>query len=161
MNRRTFAGLTLALVAILPAVAGAAAVRDVAAGALRITDPWSRPAPGKVGAGYMTVTNTGPIPDRLIGGESPLADRLEIHEMSMDGGVMRMRKLDRGLTLAPDATVRLEPGGYHIMLIGLKRPLKLGQTVPATLRFERAGAVKVVFTVQQPPQPAAGHGDHR
>ena len=95
-------------------------------------------------------------PDRLLGGFSPLVSRIEVHEMSMAGGIMRMRPLPQGLLLAPGATVRLEPGGYHLMLIGPRRAFRVGEHIPATLRFERAGEVRVEFDVQSGPE-IGGH----
>lgn len=142
------------------AVAVPALAHDYSAGALRIAHPWSRPSPvgAPAGAGYMTIINTGATDDRLTGGSTPVAARLEIHEMSMAGGVMKMRPVSGGLVIAAGDTVTLAPGGYHIMFIGLKAALKVGDHVPATLRFQKAGSVEVDFVVQQPP--AGGAHDH-
>lgn len=139
--------LGLSLIAIAPLGVMA---HDYSAGGLRIGHPWSRPNPpgAPTAAGYLTITNTGRQPDRLLGGLSPLVGRIEVHEMSMAGGIMRMRPLPYGLLLAPGATVRLEPGGYHLMLIGPRRAFRVGDRIPATLRFERAGDVRVEFEVQ-------------
>lgn len=161
MFRRTFFALATAaaLAAAVPALA-----HDTKAGALQIKHPWIRPTPpgAPTGGGYLTIVNTGPKPDRLLGGSTQAAARLEVHEMSMDGAIMRMRKLDDGVAIPPGGTVELKPGGMHIMLIGLKAPLKVGDRVPAILRFERAGEVKVEFAVETPPAPAAarGHMEH-
>ena len=78
--------------------------------------------------------------------------------MSMDGGIMRMRELPDGLVLPPGATVRLEPGGYHLMLIGPKAPFKVGDHITATLKFAKAGSIKVEFYVQTAPPTAEDHG---
>jgi copper(I)-binding protein len=111
------------------------------------------------GAGYLTITNTGPSDDRLVGGSSPVSARLEIHEMSMSGGVMKMRPVTGGLVIPSGQTVTLRPGGYHIMLIGLKSPLRLDDRFTATLQFQKAGPVRVEFHVQTPPNGAgADHG---
>lgn len=125
---------------------------DYAIGGLKIDHPWARPAvSGAVtGAGYLILTNTGKTADRLTGGTTPVASTLEIHEMSMTDGVMRMRPLANGLSIAPGQVVELKPGSYHIMLIGLKRPLNLGDKVPVTLRFEKAGSLKLDLVVQAP-----------
>lgn len=141
----------LAAAAILTLAAPPALAAD--ATRLRIDHPWCRPSPpaAPTGAGYLTITNTGRAPDRLLGGSADFSDRLEIHEMSMAGGVMRMRPVAGGLEIAPGGTVALKPGGFHIMFIGLKSPLKLGDTVPFTLTFARAGAVKVACRVETPP----------
>lgn len=126
------------------------------AGALRIAHPWSRPTPpgAPTAAGYLMITNTGPKPDRLLGGTTPMASSIEVHQMSMSGGIMRMRRLVGGLVLPPGQTVKLEPGGVHLMIIGPKRAFRLGDHVPATLRFERAGKVRVEFYVEAAPPTA-------
>ncbi len=118
-------------------------------GGIKISQPWTRATPGavKVGGAYMTITNTGLQPDRLLGGSTPIADVVEIHEMAMSGNVMKMRRLPRGLEIGPGKTVKLKPGGYHVMLIGLKQPIKQGDPVKGTLRFERAGPVAIEFQV--------------
>ena len=132
------------------------AAPNTAEGVLRIGHPWSLPfsAGAPTAAGYLTVTNIGKAPDRLLGADSPVFDHVEIHEMKMDGVIMRMRPVPGGLVLPPGRTVTLAPGGYHLMLVGPKRSYKVGERIPATLRFERAGAVKVEFEVQI--APAAG-----
>jgi copper(I)-binding protein len=123
---------------------------DVKAGDLLITQAWSRATPGgaKVGGGYLTIANQGSTPDRLIGGTAELAAKVQIHEMSMNNGVMTMRPLDQGLVIEPGRTVKLSPGGFHLMLLDLKAPLKQGEKVPVTLEFEKAGKVSVTFDVQ-------------
>jgi len=153
--RRT---LLLALAGLL--VAGTAMAHEYSVGSLKIGHPWSRPTPaGAVaGGGFLTITNTGKEPDRLLSGATTAADRLEIHEMSVTDGIMRMRALPDGLAIAPGQTVKLAPGGYHIMLIGLKKPLAIGDRVPARLKFEKAGEVKVTFLVGNPPADGTGAG---
>src|SRR5450631_1185393 len=110
----------------------------------------SRATPGgaKVGGGYLTIENKGSTPDRLIGGSADVAGKVEIHEMAMNNGVMTMRPLDKGLTIEPGKTVKLAPGGYHLMMSDLKSPLKRGDKLPVTLEFEKAGKVTVSFDVQ-------------
>ena len=106
------------------------------------------PPPGApTAAGYATITNTSDRPDRLLGGSTPAAARLEIHEMSMAGGVMRMRPVVAGLPIGPRQSIALTEGGYHFMLVSPRRPLKSGDRVPATLRFRTVGAVPVTFKV--------------
>jgi copper(I)-binding protein len=119
-------------------------------GNLVIGHPWSRATPkgATVAAGYMTLTNNGTTPDRLIAGSSEAAPKFEIHEMSMDGGVMKMRELKNGLEIPPGATVALKPGSYHVMLVGLTHPLAKGDRVKGTLTFEKAGKVDVEFVVE-------------
>jgi hypothetical protein len=132
-------------------VAAAGAAPSVAkAGSLTLEQPWSRATPGgaKVGGGYLRITNTGTAPDRLTGGSFPLASRVEVHEMRLDGDVMRMKPVEGGLEIKPGATVELKPGGLHLMFVDLKEPLKEGQTVKGTLTFEKAGPVAVEYTVR-------------
>ena len=140
----------LSLVAMLAIAPLAVLAHSYTVGALKIEHPWTRPTPmsAPTAAGYLVITNSGATPDRFLGGKSPLAARLQIHLMSMDGGIMRMRPIDAGLVLQPHGTVRFEPGGYHLMLIAPKRPFRIGDRIPATLMFARAGALRVEFYVQ-------------
>jgi periplasmic copper chaperone A len=130
--------------------AAGAAPTVLKAGSLTLDQPWSRATPGgaKVGGGYLRITNTGTAPDRLTGGSFPLASRVEVHEMRLDGDVMRMKPVEGGLEIKPGATVELKPGGLHLMFVDLKEPLKEGQTVRGTLTFEKAGSVEVEYTVR-------------
>jgi periplasmic copper chaperone A len=123
---------------------------DVTQGGLRISAAWARATPkgAPVGGGYLKITNTGTAPDRLIGGSSDTAMRFEIHNMSMDNGVMKMRPVESGIEIKPGQTVELKPGGYHVMFVGLKKPFEQGDHVKATLKFEKAGDVRVDFTVE-------------
>ena len=106
------------------------------------------PPPGApTAAGYATITNVSATPDRLLGGSTPAAASLEVHAMSMNGMVMRMRPVVGGLVVGAHQTVTLAEGGYHFMFIAPKRTLKAGDRVPATLRFQTVGAVPVIFTV--------------
>lgn len=128
---------------------------------LQIDGAWSRAtAPtATVGAGYLTITNTGSESDRLIGGSAVFAERIEIHGMAMAEGVMRMFEIEGGLEIPPGETVTLRPGGEHIMFMALARPLVEGETVDVRLVFERGGEVLARFIVQAPgattPPPAA------
>jgi copper(I)-binding protein len=127
----------------------AASAEDYKAGTLEIDHPWSRAVPkgGSVAAGYLKITNTGTEPDRLVSGSTPVAGRLEVHEMSMDKGVMKMRPLPNGLEIKPGETVELKPGSFHIMMTGLKQPIEKGKAFKASLVFEKAGPVDVDFDV--------------
>jgi copper(I)-binding protein len=141
----------LACVAVLFALAGAPAhAQETKAGDLVITQAWSRATPGgaKIAGGYLTIENKGSAPDRLISGSGDFAGKVEIHEMAMNNGVMTMRSLDKGLAIEPGKTVKLAPGGYHLMLMDLKTPLKQGDKVPLTLEFEKAGKVTLSLEVQ-------------
>jgi copper(I)-binding protein len=137
-----------AVVACLFAVPARA--EDVKAGDLVITQAWTRATPGgaKIGGGYLTIENKGSAPDRLIGGAADVAGKVEVHEMTMNDGVMTMRPLDKGLTIEPGRTAKLAPGGLHLMMFDLKSPLKQGDKVPVTLEFEKAGKVTVTLDVQ-------------
>src|ERR1700737_2544533 len=127
-----------------------ARAEEVKAGDLVITQAWSRATPGgaKVAGGFLTIENKGSAPDRLIGGSADVAGKVQVHEMAVNNGVMTMRPLDNGLTIEPGKTVKLAPGGYHLMLLDLKSPLKQGDRLPVTLEFEKAGKVKLSFDVQ-------------
>ena len=145
-----FVGLTINL----------ATAADYQVGPIKIADPWSRATPqgASVGAGYMTITNTGTTPDRLVGGTANVAATFEVHEMTMENNVMRMRSLPRGLDIKPGETVELKPGALHVMLVGLKKPLAAGDRVSATLEFEKAGKVEIEYAVRAIGAPASGHG---
>ena len=146
------ASLALAIVAT-GAFAHGATVGDI-----EIGHPYATPSlPGTTnGAAYFAMLeNTGNAADRLLRAATPVAARVELHTMAVDAqGVMRMRELD-GIALAPHEKIRMRPGmGMHLMLIGLKEPLIQGQSVPLTLRFERAGELQVMLAVQ----PAGARG---
>ena len=120
---------------------------------------WTRATPksAKVAGGYLKFTNTGSTPDRLTGGSADVSRTFEVHEMSMDGGVMKMRELKNGLEIPPGATVELKPGAYHIMMMNLSRPLAKGDKVKGSLTFEKAGKVDVEFTVEALGGMPVGH----
>lgn len=124
--------------------------RDYKIGAIEISQPWSRATPSTApsAGGFLTLTNKGDTPDRLVAIESPAANQTQVHEMKMDGAVMRMRELDNGIVLAPGQTVELKPGGFHVMFTGLKAPFVKDQKVAATLVFEKAGRIDVEFQVE-------------
>jgi copper(I)-binding protein len=130
-------------------------------GPLHITQPWARATPqgAASGAAYMTVKNTGTKAVRLRCVSSDAAAKCQIHEMSMEGGVMRMRPVEGGLQIKPGATVALEPGGFHMMLTGLKAPLQQGKMLKATLEAG-GGTVQVEFPIAAvgAPGPAGGAG---
>lgn len=118
-------------------------------GDLVIGEAWTRQTPpgARVGGGYLSVTNNGTEADRLVGGSASFAERVEIHEMAVTDGVMRMRALKSGLEIAPGQTIELKPGGFHVMFMGMKTSPRQGDTVPVRLRFERAGDVEVMMPV--------------
>ena len=129
---------------------------------VEIERPWVRAtAPGaKVAAGYMTIHNKSASPDRLIGVTSPAAARVETHVHIRDGDILRMREV-KGYDVPARGAVELTPGGAHLMFVDIRQPLKAGDKVPAVLKFEKAGEVKVDFLVVPlagpPPQPQHQH----
>jgi periplasmic copper chaperone A len=136
-----------------------AVAHGASAGDIAIVHPFATPSiPGSTtGAAYfLTLENAGTTADKLVRASTPVAARVEIHTMSVDAkGVMRMREID-GIDLAPKAKVQMRPGlGLHLMLVGLKEPLKEGSTFPMTLQFEHAGTVEVKVVVQTPKSRAA------
>lgn len=142
------------------AASAAAASAQVKVGDLVLDAPWTRATPGgaKVAGGFLKITNTGSAPDKLLSASFERAAKGEVHEMSMANGVMTMRELAGGLEIAPGKTVELAPGGYHLMFMDLKQPLKEGEKVKGTLVFEKAGKVDVTFDVRGigATAPAAG-----
>lgn len=133
------------------------------AGNLHIDHPHARPTPpgGRTGAAYFSIANKGSQADRLLSASSPRAAGVELHSMSMDGNVMRMRSVP-AVALPAGATVKLEPGGLHVMVTGLKQPLKAGERFPMTLVFEKSGPVTVEIAVEDSgaAAPAAKAGAH-
>ncbi|MCA1384764.1 copper chaperone PCu(A)C [Bradyrhizobium sp. BRP23] len=152
--------LSLLAAAMLLGTSAAVAADDVKAGDLVISQAWSRATPGgaKVAGGYLTIENKGSAADRLVSVSADIAGKAEIHEMAMDNGVMKMRALDKGLAIEPGKTVKLAPGGNHLMLQELKGPFKQGDKVPVTLQFEKAGKVTVALAVQGVGAQAPGDG---
>jgi periplasmic copper chaperone A len=139
---------SLAILALL--WSGTALAKDYKVGAIEIHEPWARATPRSApgGAAYVTLRNTGTTPDRLVSARSPLSGLVQVHEMKMDGNVMQMRELEKGLEIPAGATVTLAPGGYHLMMMGLKDQVDKGTTVPMTLTFEKAGSINIEFTVE-------------
>jgi periplasmic copper chaperone A len=158
MLRRTF----LAAAPALPALAAApAAAQEARAGDLAVQQPWTRAAgQGATGAGFLSISNRGAAADRLLSASTPAARAVELHTMLRDGDVMRMRAVE-AIEVPPGQTVALRPGGLHIMLVGLSRPLREGETVPLTLRFERAGEVRVELSVQAAGAREPAAAQHR
>jgi len=119
----------------------------LAATPVKIENPWARATPpgAKVAAGYMKITSGAA--DRLVGASSPAAARVELHVTEQKGEVMRMRQV-KGYDIPAGGSFELAPGGAHLMLVDIKAPLKAGMKVPMTLRFEKAGEVKVELQVR-------------
>jgi len=149
--------LVIAMAILAVALASGNAVADeYKARTLRISNAFVRATPpgAKVAGAFMTIENQGRETDRLLSASSPVAGLVEIHEMAMDGGLMKMRSV-KGIDVKPGATVELRPGGYHVMLEDLKQPLKQGEQVPVLLTFEKAGTVEIKVKVE--PMGAAAH----
>jgi copper(I)-binding protein len=128
-------------------------------GDIVIEQPWSRATPVKVGGAYMTLRNNGAVADRLIKVASPLAEKGEIHETKVEGGMAMMRPVE-GIELKPrGGSVQLKPGGLHVMLMGLKGPLKEGERIKLVLTFERAGTIEIEARVEK--AGALAPGDHK
>ena len=155
MFARRFLLAAAATLLALPAMA-----EDYKIGSLEITTPWTRATPpsARTGGGFMTITNKGTTADRLVAVRSSVSDKVEIHEVQMDGSVMRMREVAKGLEIAPGATVMLKPGGYHIMFMELKAPLAKDTKVPLTLVFEKAGSLDIQLNVEAMGSTPQGHG---
>jgi copper(I)-binding protein/uncharacterized protein YcnI len=136
--------------------AAAAALAKPAAtvGDIAIAAPFARATPVKVGGAFMLLKNGGKADDKLVKAASPVAEHVEIHEHVMEGGAMRMRPVD-GVSVPAGGTAELQPGGYHVMLIGLKHPLKEGDHFPLTLTFEKAGTVTIQVPVLKPGATSA------
>jgi periplasmic copper chaperone A len=127
-------------------------------GNLAVRHPWTRAtAPGaKVAAGYMEIRNSGTLVDRVIGASSPVAERVELHVMKLDGDVMRMREVS-AFDVPARQRLELRPGSSHLMLVGIRKPLVKGERVPLTLRFERAGELQLELEVQAADSRKAHH----
>ena len=145
-------------IAAVGLAASAANAAEYKAGSLEISDPWSRATPkgSSVAAGYMTIKNSGSTPDRLISGSSDVAPKFEVHEMKMEGGIAKMRPVKGGLEIKPGETVELKPGSFHLMFVGLKKPLSAGEQFKATLVFEKAGSVNIDYDVRAMGSQPAG-----
>jgi len=140
----------LALAAALIAAAAPALAQGAGSTTITVEQPWARatPAGAKTGAAYMTLVNKSGSADRLTAATSDVASKVQIHEMAVVNGVMQMRELAHGLPIPAGGTVVLKPGSYHVMLIGLKKPLVAGDSLPLTLTFEKAGNISVTVPVK-------------
>jgi copper(I)-binding protein len=137
---------------------------DYDVGSIHISQPWARATPkgASSGAAYLTITNKGTAPDRVSCVSSDASAQCQIHSMTMDNGVMKMRPVEGGLEIKPGETVTLKPSGFHVMLVDLKQPLQQGKMAEAMFKFENAGTVKVEFPIaaigaSAPGAPAGGN----
>lgn len=147
------------LIVLLGALIGSPSVfaHEYKLGPLEIGHPYARPTPpgAKTGAAYLSVTNRGKAADRLVQASSSVAASVDLHSMRMEGNIMRMRP-EKAIEVPAGGTVKLEPNGrLHIMLEEIKQPLKKGDRIPLTLRFEKAGEIKVELSVDEPASAAS------
>jgi periplasmic copper chaperone A len=143
---RYLLGVAASLFCVVAALTQAGAQTGAQTGGIEIKDAWARATPGgaQTGAAYLTLLS--PTGDRLTGVTSPAAEKAELHQMTNDGGVMKMREVS-AIDLPPGTPVSLKPGGLHVMLMGLQHPLEPGQSLPVTLQFEKSGARAVNVAV--------------
>lgn len=144
------------------ALSTSADAHEYRVGDLIVGHPWTRAtgSSAPTAAGYLSLTNEGAKADWLVSAETPMADRVEMHETSMTNGVMRMRPLPDGISVPPGETVWLRPGGLHLMLVGPEEAFVQGNRVPLTLRFKQAGEVTVELEVAAAGARDPGHGGH-
>jgi len=150
----------LVFIAALIAAAPVAFAQGAGDTKITVEQPWARatPAGAMSGAAYMTLANKTNTADRLIGGSSDVAAKVQIHEMKVVNGVMEMREVAGGLAIPAGGSVTLKPGAYHVMLMGLKKPLVAGQSFPLTLTFAKAGTISVTVPVQAMGATGGGGG---
>jgi copper(I)-binding protein len=154
-------GIAVTIIPLAAAVlmAGpASAAGDYDAGAIHVSQPWARATPkgATTGAGYMTITNKGNSPDKVTCISDDASAKCQIHTMTMEGGMMKMRPAEDGLEIKAGESVTLKPGGYHVMFEQLKHPLQEGQSLKATLKFEHAGTIEVDYPILAIGAPAPG-----
>jgi copper(I)-binding protein len=141
-----------------------AGAQEYRLGTLTAENPWARPAagPNKLGAAYLILKNAGQEADMLQSVSSPDAEKVEVHEHTQDAsGIMRMRPVEGGVKIPAGGTVEFKPGGYHLMLFGLKHNLEEGQQIPLKLRFAHAGDLDIEVKIEKKPSVPAGMHEHK
>ncbi|MCL4148681.1 UNVERIFIED_CONTAM: hypothetical protein GTU68_025562 [Idotea baltica] len=155
---------SIAAAAVVSLVSLSALAQDTTVGDLTLSHAWTRATPpkAKAGGGFIEIVNGGSDADRLIAASSDVAAKVELHEMSVTDGVMKMRELENGIEIPAGETVALKPGGLHIMFMGLKESFEEGTNVPVVLTFEKAGDVAVELPVAKmgAKSPDGGHMNH-
>lgn len=156
MLHKTLSSLFCALL-----MAGPALAHDYQVGDLHIAHPWARPLPPVVpsGAAYMVIENRGNNQEILVDAHSPIAEKVEVHEHVHVDGLMKMQRVDQ-LAIPPGAEVVFKPGGYHLMMFGLKQPLEAGERFPMTLVFTDGGSIEVQVMIEEKPPSATAHDTH-
>lgn len=147
LSKVLYAALAATFFSFMPVQSSA---HDYTVGSITVLHPWARatPGPAKAGAGYLGIKNDGPTSDKLIKAESNLSKRTELHTHLMEGGIMKMVHVEEGVEVPEGQEVTFEPGGLHVMFMGLKGPFKEGESLPITLYFEKAGKVDVELIVK-------------
>jgi copper(I)-binding protein len=140
---------------LLPSVAAIAIAQQPERHGIEVEQAWARATPGPTGAAYFKIVNKGDSPDRLVATSTPIAEKAEAHESKMANGVMTMRPLGP-LTIGPGKAIQFKPSADHLMLMGLKHPLKDGDTFPLTLTFEKSGDIQIVVKVERAGAMGAG-----
>jgi periplasmic copper chaperone A len=140
---------TLIAAFVAPVACTGAFAGDYKVGTLEIGNPWSRATPGgtTIGAGYMTIRNTGTASDRLIGGTTDVANDFQFHQTTKEGDVSKMHEMKSGVEIKPGETVEFKPGSTHVMFVKLKHPLRQHDVIKGTLVFEKAGTIEIEYTV--------------
>lgn len=143
--------LFVAAAALVAFTGSTSLAHSIQHGDLSIENAWTRATPPKAkgGGAFVTITNNGSEDAHLTGAVSDYAKRTEIHEMSINDGIMKMRKLDDGVVIPAGETLELKPGSYHVMFMGLKQPFIMGENLKITLEFEKAGPIEVTFPVMK------------
>ncbi len=154
--------LRMLIAAVICGLAMSAQAAEFKSGSLTIENPWARASTGPIAGAFLVIHNNGGDADRLVGVSSEAAGEVQMHRSQEENGVVSMRRVEV-IEVPAHGEVALKPGSYHIMLMGLKAPLKAGDTVPLTLKFEKAGPVAVTAVVQSPAAAAPGGGmmDHQ
>jgi copper(I)-binding protein len=140
----------IAAAALALFAANAAQAHEYHSKDLTIFNSWARPAAeGQYSAVYLTIKNAGEEADTFISAESPIAEKTQIHETRIEDGVMKMRAVKDGIEIKPGTSLEFKPGGYHIMLLGLKKPLEAGAMAPLTITLAKAGAINMEIKVEK------------
>lgn len=149
------------LFAVLATVASLFVAGHAIAADIEIKDAWTKASIGKVrnGAAFFTVMNHGMAADRIVGVRSDLAEKTELHTHIMENNVMKMREVEGGVEVPMHGEVLFKPGSYHVMLIGLNKPLEKGEMVSVTLEFEKAGDVPIMINVMDAMAKGMDHGE--